>query len=186
MRQERGSMRSLRLLTLVGFSMGACALAAPVAAACVLDTFGPAGSGGSVRPGDPVDFTIRTISTPDSPNSSPYVIDAGGVPVASGTATPDAGGEWTGTGSFQMPPLGEYAGPVTITISLSDSPSGPQSFPVQYDGTSAPAGPKSSTPATTGAPGPAPATQVPPPAKSVPPVTPARPRHQRQHARQMR
>ncbi len=139
-------MRSLRLLTVAGLAVVACALPAQ-ATACELTGFGA--SPDVVRPGDPVTFTILTRSTERSPGSSPYVVDAGGREVAGGTVTPDPGGEGLATGSFPMPDFGAVSGPITVTVRLTDS-GDYKPASVQYDGTpAAAAAPPSPAPTST-------------------------------------
>ena len=128
-------MRSLRLLMVLGLSIGACALTATAASACVLESAGAMSlSGGTVRQGDLVRITMHAIATDGSPGTSPYVITANDVEIARGQATPDANGEWTGDVTVPLSALGTYSGPVQIVVTLTDSYQQlPVPTPLQYE-----------------------------------------------------
>jgi hypothetical protein len=158
-------MRSRRLLMVLGLSIGACALTATAASACILQSAGALSlSGGTVRQGDQVRITMYAIATDESPGASPYVITANDVEIARGQATPDANGGWTGEVTLRLDALGTYSGPVHIVVTLTDSYQPlPVPTPLQYDGTPAPAQPRAPAPVAVKAPAPA-TRQTPAPA----------------------
>jgi len=162
-------MRSLRVLTVVGLSIGAAAVTAPGAIACLPDSFGSPqalGSGVMVQPGDQISFSIHAIGTDDSPSNTPYRITAGDVVVASGTAVADKGHETTVPGTFEMPPLGAFKGNVTVTLYFDDPNAQPLPFTVAYDGTPSGTGQQPAPVSPT-------ASGTPPAASAVPVATPS-------------
>ena len=128
-------MSWIRVSAVVALVAGASALAAGAAFACELTSFSVAGgSGDPVRPGDVVTYTLNVRATPESPGDSAFTVSMGSQVVGNGTATPSENqGEWSTTGSFRMPSLGESARQVTLAVTLQTG--GYISVPVHYDGT---------------------------------------------------
>src|SRR4051812_15902100 len=125
MRLERGLM--IAVSTLVGL------IIAPAAGACEIQSLSfSGGSGGVVRPGDTLTYSLVVKSTEASPGESAgYVVSLGSDTLGRGTATINDGGS---SGTFTLGDLGSFKGQITISAHLGNG-TPPNRGPLQYDGT---------------------------------------------------
>jgi hypothetical protein len=167
MRLERVLM--IAVSTLVGL------IIAPAAGACEIQSLSVSGgSGGVVRPGDTLTYSLVVKSTEASPGESAgYVVSLGSDTLGRGTATINDGGS---SGTFTLGDLGSSKRQITISAYL-DNGTPATSGHLNYDGTAAapmtpkeqPAGQSAGTGSTPSSPGTSPPAQSPASGPSTPP-----------------